>query len=117
MGEVLSNVVEDGKRTVVIVRGIKGVTNQYYSFKANQSSLPFITALGGTPDFQQHVSRAPSSISLLDLKGATCICRQRGGTIDGYAYNPRCAPWPLSDPAKNRNTNCDVSTYVGGLAC
>lgn len=54
---------------------------------------------------------------MLEQDSSTCVCRQQGGTIDGYPFNPECPPWPLSDIAKNKNPSCDVSTYVGGLAC
>ena len=40
-----------------------------------------------------------------------------GGTIGDFDYDPQCPKWPLSDLAKNENPTCDVSTYVGGMAC
>lgn len=114
---VLSNIVQHGNRTVVLKRALAGASPDYYSFAAKRTFLPFINALGGTADFGQHIARAPSAVALLEVNGPTCICRRKGGTIDGFAYDPQCADWPLSDLAKNKNPTCDVSTYVGGMAC
>merc|ERR1712196_243071 len=84
----------------------------------HQTTIPFLTAVGGTSDFQQHIARSPATLSLLEVGGPTCICRRSGGTINGYDYDPKCTKdHKLSDLLANKNPTCDVSTYVGGMAC
>jgi len=58
-----------------------------------------------------------SSQATCGSHGATCVCLQKGGTIDGFSWNPPCAAWPASDLAKNHNPSCELSTYAGGIAC
>ncbi len=47
----------------------------------------------------------------------SCLCAGAQGTIDGYPLNANCVDEPLSDLLKTNNPTCQVSSYVGGLAC
>jgi len=114
---VISSTVQGGKRTVALRRAARGATPDYFTFAAGEAHLPFISVVGGTPDFGAHVARGSSAVPLLQVGAPTCICRRSGGTIDGVPYDPQCAAWPLSDLARNSNPTCDVRTYVGGMAC
>eukprot|EP01065_Artemidia_motanka_P015646 TRINITY_DN19389_c0_g1_i1.p1 TRINITY_DN19389_c0_g1~~TRINITY_DN19389_c0_g1_i1.p1 ORF type:complete len:751 (+),score=147.28 TRINITY_DN19389_c0_g1_i1:315-2255(+) len=114
---VTGSVTKDGIRTVVLRRSLKGITPAHYSFSASVVSLPIITALGGTPQFAQHIARASSLLTLVETSGPTCLCRGGKGTINGVVFDPQCPKWPLSDLLSQHNPTCDVSTYVGGMEC
>ena len=125
---VVSNTVtgHGAKRTVVMTRPLKGATPDHYDFSPVKTTLNFIAALGATPDLQQHKARGSFSLTMVaresseaagDAPPSTCVCKGGTGTIDGVAYDPQCATYPLSSLRRDRNPTCDVSTYGGGMAC
>jgi hypothetical protein len=52
-----------------------------------------------------------------DTAAQTCLCSDGIKTIDGIPYDGDCKPEPLSDLLRDQNPTCEVSSYVGGLAC
>lgn len=48
---VVSNVVTDGQRTVVVTRPLKGKTAEHYTFSLSSPEIKFINAVGKTPNF------------------------------------------------------------------
>ena len=115
--KVVSSTVISGRRSVVLSRAMAGITPDHYSFSPNVGTLPIINAIGSTADFGQHKSRAPALLLFLNDNSPTCLCSGQEGTIDGFPLNANCLPEPMSDLLKTENPTCQVSTYVGGLAC
>jgi hypothetical protein len=115
---VVSTVVEDGLRTVVVTRGLKGKTESHYSFDPKAAKIDFINAKGSSLTFAQHKGHAAASLNLLAAEVPTCVC-QAGiqGTIGGNAFRKSCPQPPTSDLAITNNPTCKVETYVGGLVC
>lgn len=141
---VVSSEVSSGHRTVVLTRPMKGQTPDYYSFGSDQEViLPFINAVGNSPELAYHKIKAPSSIALLPVAGAdsagACVCptkpapfgdakgslryvptSQQGesGQATTINFNNKCALPPRGSLYAQRNPTCDVRTYSGGqLAC
>jgi hypothetical protein len=117
---VSSSVSSSGVRTVVLTRSLAGATADYYSFSLEHSAtIPFINAVGATPTFSQHKQRNTATLRLVPTAATqpSCLCAGAEGTIDGYALNANCVGEPLSDLLSTNNPTCQVSTYVGGLAC
>jgi len=116
--KILSNTVANGIRTVVLQRALVGLTADYYTFSPAVATINFINALGATVHITQHKERAASSIELFhDDVTPSCLCTDSTGSIDGIPYNADCKPEPLSDLLRDNNPTCQVSSYVGGLAC
>jgi hypothetical protein len=134
--------VTNGLRTVVLTRAAQGKTAEYFTFDpAKLSTLPFINAVGSSPQLSYHKAKTPSGLSVLpvDSEGAgACICAEKPapfgqgkgklvyvqqsqaadtgeGTIQ---FGNNCAPQPRTDLLAMHNPTCDVRTYVGGqIAC
>lgn len=114
---VLSSNVTGGVRTVVLQRPLQGLTPDHYTFSAEQASINFINALGGSVEFAQHVSRSSNQLLMFQMStDPTCVCASGAGSIDGIPYNPNCKPRPWSDLLAESNPVCDAMTYQGGLA-
>jgi len=116
--KVLNINVTKGVRTVVLQRTLKGITPDHYSFSPSVATINFINALGDTVDLSQHKKRAASTIMLFraDIT-PSCLCMDATSSINGIPYNGDCKPEPLSDLLRDNNPTCQVSSYVGGLAC
>jgi len=116
---VLSNTVTGGRRKVVLQRGLKGLTKSHYTFSAQVGSIPFLNALGSTAEFAFHANRSASTLSLFPVSAGipSCLCAGSASTINGIPYGADCRPEPLSDLLVQNNPTCQVSSYVGGLAC
>jgi hypothetical protein len=71
---VVSTTVNAGLRTVVLTRPLKGATKDYYTFTLDAPKLPFINAVGSTPDFRYHKDKNLGDLTLIALDGPTCIC-------------------------------------------
>jgi len=115
---VLSNTVTSGMRTVVLQRNIAGITPDHYSFSPSLATINFINALGATVDLTQHKFRGASIIELFHNDVTpSCLCADSVATINGIPYDGDCKAEPLSDLLRDNNPTCQVSSYVGGLAC
>jgi len=115
---MLSNTVNNGVRTVILQRTLQGLTPDHYSFSPSIATLNFINALGDTVDLTQHKYRAASTLLLFHADVTpSCLCSVGTSSIDGIPYNADCKPEPLSDLLIENNPTCQVSSYVGGLAC
>jgi hypothetical protein len=125
---VISNTVVANVRTVVLSRGVVGMTKDHYTFDPSQGTLNFINAIGKTPNFSYHKTRASAQMHL-QIEGApTCICDT--GT-KGYIQtdmNPNKAEFRKncldhSNPQNDgdlktlKNPTCDLEAYRGGLKC
>lgn len=77
MVRVLSHVVANGVRTVVLSRALEGATQEHYTFSPTELTLNFISAVGVGPGFGPH-NQAPHGASLLELwpDSALCVCRE-----------------------------------------
>ena len=115
--KVLSNTVMNHRRTVVLTRALVGITSDHFTFSTSQGTIPFINAVGKTANFGPHRDRAPASLTLLSKDDISCLCAGAQGTIDGYPLNANCLAEPISDLLSTNNPTCQVSSYVGGLAC
>ena len=123
--KVVSNVVFNGTRTVVLSRAATGVSNDHYTFDAQALSLNFINAIGSGPDFAFHKQATAETIQLWpSASSPVCVCAQPAlpfGQASGYVqYLPtgekigfkanRCPPKPREDLLANRNPTCDIRT-------
>jgi len=116
--KVVSNTVLNGVRTVLLQRALAGVTPDHYSFSPTVATIKFINALGDTVDFTQHKFRSSAVIELFNNDiTPSCLCSDPVETINGIPYDADCKPEPLSDLLADNNPTCQVSSYVGGLAC
>ena len=130
--ELVSNNVENGLRTVVVSRSLKGVDADRYSFSPSglaSSTLNYISAVGATRSFDgnKHKTSASASIAFIGThtNGGTldtCVCRGSTGTIgikggSSYVFDQQCMDEPLSDLMKDKNPTCDLNSYRGGLYC
>jgi len=116
--KVLSNTVVNGVRTVILQRTLVGMTPDHYSFSPSIATINFINALGDTVEFAQHKFRGAAVIELFhDDVTPSCLCSDSTATINGIPYDADCKPEPLSDLLRDNNPTCQVSSYVGGLAC
>jgi hypothetical protein len=123
---VLSSSVVSGKRTVVIQRPLKGLTPQHHTFDARKMSLNFIDAVGSSPSFSYHKSKAASSIFMWPASAPACLCTVpavpfgHGGGIIEYITSGDTVGFTTScregeSILANRNPTCDIRTYEGGL--
>eukprot|EP00040_Diaphanoeca_grandis_P037212 m.241412 g.241412 ORF g.241412 m.241412 type:complete len:883 (+) comp33774_c0_seq2:100-2748(+) len=135
---VKSNTVVNGVRTVIVTRPFAG---KIFSFNPNNAAdIPFINAVGSSPELSYHKFKIPSTLSLLPIGNTSgvCICEQdpapfgqgkgklvyvpvdqpgeKGqGTI---GFGNSCPPAPRTDLLWQKNPTCDVRTYSGGqTAC
>ena len=116
---VTSNTVNNGVRTLVMTRPMKGATANHFTFApADQSTLPFISAIGSGPVFTRHKFKGVSSLSLTALDGVTCVCDSgKQGSINGIPFHKDCWPEPYGDLIQMKNPTCFVDAYAGGLRC
>jgi len=116
--KVLDSTVTNGIRTVLLQRSLTGLTPNHYTFSPSIATIPFINALGDTVTLTQHKYRDASSIELFHADiTPSCLCSSSIATIAGIPYDGDCKPEPLSDLLVDNNPTCQVSSYVGGLAC
>jgi hypothetical protein len=116
--KVVSNVVADGRRTVVLTRARAGSP---FSFSLTEETLPLISAVGSGPVFGMHRQKTTGTLTLAQPHGSVCVCRDPNsnqGTINGLRFNPNvCAPYPKSELLTTHNPVCNISAYGGGLYC
>jgi hypothetical protein len=143
--KVISNLVVDGVRHVMLSRPFAGATADHYSFQAQATNLGFISAVGTGGDFGYHAGHATSKLYLVDVGAPTCVCdaqpplgsTESQGTIGRVSFRTNCGKLPLgqmlSDPhwanatvnpkcgkyTDNAGVNptCQLSAYRGGLKC
>jgi hypothetical protein len=121
---VVSNTVVNKLRTVVLRRGLVGLTKDHYSFDPSQGTLNFINAYGKTGIFAYHQSRAASQMHLQVEGAPTCICNTGTKNYMATDMNPNkrefkknCQPEPAGDLAAFKNPTCTLDAYRGGLKC
>lgn len=115
---VLNSSVSGGLRTVVLQRALAGLTADHYTFSPALADISFINALGSTVELAQHKARGAASLALFRLDTSpTCLCADGQPSIGGIPYDADCKPEPLSDLLRDNNPTCQVSSYIGGLAC
>jgi hypothetical protein len=115
---VVSSLLEDGVRTVVVTRSLKGKTELHYSFDPQQTKIDFINAKGSSLTFAQHQGHAAATVNLLAAEVPTCVCQAGiGGTIGGSVFKKTCPQPPTSDLAVQKNPTCAIETYAGGSRC
>ena len=75
--KVVSNSVVKGWRTVVLTRGLAGAGADYYTFSvtSTDATVPFITAVGSTPQLSYHRAKAVSNVALLPIDGTVPLSR------------------------------------------
>jgi hypothetical protein len=68
--KVLSNKISNGKRTVVMTRGMAGATVDHYTFSpAEQSTIQLLTAVGSSFVFGYHAGHVPTTLTLTSRDG------------------------------------------------
>eukprot|EP01051_Picozoa_sp_SAG22_P009427 SAG22_NODE_787_length_7239_cov_4.418487_6_plen_722_part_00 len=104
----------DGKRTYTVTRSMKGMTPSHYSFRGQENSIDFITAIGEGPAFAYHKTKAAGTMFFAEVGAPTCLCTvgYDEGTLGGFAWGgQRCSPPPLSsflaDPHWNNSHGLD----------
>eukprot|EP00441_Pelagodinium_beii_P019960 CAMPEP_0197660388 /NCGR_PEP_ID=MMETSP1338-20131121/50813_1 /TAXON_ID=43686 ORGANISM="Pelagodinium beii, Strain RCC1491" /NCGR_SAMPLE_ID=MMETSP1338 /ASSEMBLY_ACC=CAM_ASM_000754 /LENGTH=908 /DNA_ID=CAMNT_0043237725 /DNA_START=30 /DNA_END=2756 /DNA_ORIENTATION=- len=123
--KVVSNTVSNGRRTIVMSRGLHGLTPNHYSFDMEDSgTMHLITAIGHSQTFAYHQAHGPAEMSLSSTGFPTCICDagqaaklcESGGTSCSQ-FVKGCVAEPNGDLLEQRNPTCNSQTYVGGLSC
>lgn len=115
--KIVSNNVQNGFRTIVLTRTLKGLTSDYFSFN-NQTTIPLLAALGYSGNIAYHHLKSSNAISINALDGDTCVCDDgSNGFINGIPFSKRCAPEPTADLLQQKNPTCFIETYQGGLSC
>ena len=72
---MLSNSVAQGVRTVVVSRGLEGLTKNHYSFNPQgDETIRFITAVGQSQTFAYHRAHGPAQVALTSEGSNSCIC-------------------------------------------
>lgn len=107
-------------RTIVMKRKLAGSDSRYYTFDPTISGIPFINAVGTTPDFQYHgPTRMSDTLMMLEVGRPNCLCRgdTSTGSINGVVFDANCMPWPQSSVLRDHNPTCSLDTYQGGLSC
>ena len=96
--KVISHTVADGKQTFVVTRNMKGMTANHYTFKGQQNSIDYISALGEGPTFAYHKVKSAGTMFFTEVGSPTCLCSvgYDEGTLGGFAWGgQRCSPPPL----------------------
>jgi hypothetical protein len=122
--KVVSSRVVGGVRTVVFTRALAGATPQHLTFDPAAAGVPFIAAVGSTPQLAYHNSRSGGSVMLVEVGAPLCICPsgKASGSIDGVSFNKRCSAMlrgsllVSEDNSGAPNDVCNVETYNGGLS-
>ena len=118
MIKVIENSVNNGIRTVKIIRDNLGINSNYYTFTRDTPNIPILLAVGSTPDFKYHKFRGTNNLYLSSLDGNTCICDiGETGSINGLNFYKNCRDEPYGDLIEQHNPTCFIETYQGGLAC
>mmetsp|Transcript_42291 Transcript_42291/g.76666 ORF Transcript_42291/g.76666 Transcript_42291/m.76666 type:complete len:891 (-) Transcript_42291:222-2894(-) len=122
---VVSNTVENNRRTVVLTRGLKGATPQHYSFSPTASGdkpIPFITAVGYSQEFAHHKAHGPTLVTLTPTGGSVCLCDDgmhgalcHTGGKDCKQFDKGCVAGADLDAL--HNSVCSSTSYLGGLVC
>ena len=124
---VVSSATVAGRRTVVVTRGLTGLTKQHYSFNAAaQATIPFISAVGWSDVFAQHKVHAAAVVTLTNPvgAGATCLCDKgalaqlcEGDGTGCGSFIKNCVAAPTGSLLEQRNPTCSSEQYAGGLRC
>lgn len=124
---VVSSTIANGQRTVVLTRPFAGPTAAHFKFDSHAAVLPYINAVGASPDLGYHKDKATGDLHFVTLNGPTCLCDDSSsqGTLGGFAWgSQRCNPAPLGqmldDPGFRNitggiNPTCSLKYYKGGL--
>jgi hypothetical protein len=90
-GKVVQNTVEDGVRSVILTRSLKGAGPSYYTFDPEgPARMNFINAIGSGPAFAYHRLKDPSSLTLLPVAAPACVCGKSAMTFGNGACKGRC---------------------------
>lgn len=123
--KVVSNSVVKGIRTVVMTRGLSGISKDHYSFDPfSDETINFITAVGSSQTFAYHRAHGPMEVALTSVGSSSCVCDaglvgrlcESGGT-NCHEFVKDCVPFPAGDLAAQMNPTCNARQYSGGLNC
>ena len=139
---VVSNVVNAHAKTrTVELTGL--VHGAHFTFDDRQLALPIITAIGSGPAFSYHKAKVNGVLrfQIVDQDVPMCVCppqaaafgTQMGklvynagvgnasaGVNGSVAFKKHCAmtsPTTTNDMIKDKNSECDIRTYIGGQSC
>jgi hypothetical protein len=110
---VIHNSMSGGRRTVVMNRPLKGPTLQHHAFDIHQLSLDFIGAVGATPTFGYHKSKAVGTIALWP-QAAAAAAADMAAAVSAEAHAP--AACICSVPAAPFGKGTGTIQYLGGPA-
>ena len=92
-----SNKVEDGVRTVTMVRDLAGKTGDHYTFDPSVSSIPIISASGTASVYAYHgpKQRSGGTLKMSALDTPTCVCDGGiTGSLNGRPFHKDCLDEP-----------------------
>jgi len=124
--QVVSNTAVDGVRTVVLTRGLVGLTADHYTFDAARDTLEVITAVGSGQALGYHLrGHDQTAFSLVAMGSATCVCDLgSSGSLcmtDGTGcqkFQQNCfSEEQGGDLLAQQNPTCNSEHYSGGLRC
>lgn len=122
---IQSSKTENGIRTVVLTRPLKGMSSKYYSFDPSKDSqINIIAAIGKDQVFAYHKNHSAGVLPLLSPSEPTCICDmgstgslcETNGT-NCQTFTKNCVPGPAGELLTQRNPTCNSKQYAGGLRC
>jgi len=129
---ILSTTVHDNLRTVVLRRGVKGLTSDHYNFPTAAGDVNLISAIGEGPELVHHKSQSGGKITLLPSSGSACVCQSTASHYLTYMDTATkqwaeydCMDEPRGDMLRRGdgtgrnvpNQACQMATYHGGLQC
>ena len=99
---VVSSRVVGGKRTVVITRPTMGVTKLHANFTLQDTTIPFINAIGSGPSFGYHAHKTAATLSLWPTAAAdadapqVCMCKEPAAKFGAATGNIRYKVSPIT---------------------
>ena len=129
---LISNTVQNQKRTVVLQRLVNGLTPNHFTIPTIPGEINMVAAIGSGKVFGYHKKHTGGKITLIPTETNSCICKPT--TQISFTYmnsttqllqNYDCLDEPRSDMLKHGdgtgrelpNMACNFETYNGGLEC
>ena len=122
---LLSNSVVGGVRTVIMTRGLAGISKNHYSFDPfSDVTINFITAVGVSQSFAYHHGHSPMELALTSVGSVSCVCDSglagrlcEVGGENCHEFVKDCVASPAGELLEQKNPTCNARQYGGGLNC
>ena len=129
--KVVSQSVDDGTRTLVLERPVKGQTKDHFSLPTIPGDMNVISAIGDSIHISYHHSRSGGIVTLLPTDDKACVCQPTTKDFISYMNTTQsfnvydCLKEPRSNMGQHGdgtgrnvpNQACQMETYHGGLQC